>query len=244
MNTIPAELNAIAGQLQNYDAPEQTVQLDSDCKLTYEILQWTSTHPDGLTDDRPIGTVEISRYNKESGTEYQIVEKRNGGGREIYEATVTTARDERIGESIQNWKLDWYQAETPDKRLLVNGTSSGRDHKNRWHSRQKAPLGGYPHIVSMAPPLRACQSDQLSGRSIYNHRRTHILQKQISYCTVPNKSNPTANPAYLFVTRDTARCPSTMYSIHNIGPSSSHLPCYPGSCAISNSFNQIADSRL
>ena len=122
MNTIPAELNAIAGQLQNYDTPEQTVQLDSDCKLTYEILQWTSTHPDGLTDDRPIGTVEISRYNKESGAEYQIVEKRNGGGREIYEATVTTARDERVGESIQNWKLDWYQAETPDKRLLITGT--------------------------------------------------------------------------------------------------------------------------
>ena len=122
MNTIPAELNAIAGQLQNYEAPKQAVQLDSDCKLTYEILQWTSTHPDGLTDDRPIGTVEISRYNKENGTEYQIVEKRNGGGQEIYEATVTTAQDERIGESIQNWKLDWYQAETPDKRLLVNGT--------------------------------------------------------------------------------------------------------------------------
>lgn len=121
MNTIPAELNAIAGQLQNYDAPEQTVQLDSNCKLTYEILQWAKTHPDGLTDDRPIGTVEISRYNKENGAEYQIVEKRNGGGREIYEATVTTARDERIGESIQNWKLDWYQAETSDKRLLVNG---------------------------------------------------------------------------------------------------------------------------
>ena len=122
MNTIPAELNAIAGQLQNYEAPNQTVQLDSDCKLTYEILQWTITHPDGLTNDRPIGTVEISRYNKENGTEYQIVEKRNGGGQEIYEAIVTTARDERIGESIQNWKLDWYQAETPDKRLLVNGT--------------------------------------------------------------------------------------------------------------------------
>ena len=121
MNIIPAELNAIAGQLQNYDASNQTVQLDSDCKLTYEILQWTNTHPDGLTDDRPIGTVEISRYNKENGAEYQIVEKRNGGGREIYEATVTTARDERIGESIQNWKLDWYQAETPDKRLLING---------------------------------------------------------------------------------------------------------------------------
>lgn len=122
MNTIPAELNAIAGQLQNYEAPNQTVQLDSDCKLTYEILQWTITHPDGLTNDRPMGTVEISRYNKENGTEYQIVEKRNGGGQEIYEAIVSTARDERIGESIQNWKLDWYQAETPDKRLLVNGT--------------------------------------------------------------------------------------------------------------------------
>ena len=122
MNTIPAELNAIAGQLQNYDAPEQTVQLDSNCKLTYEILQWTNTHPDGLTDDRPIGTVEISRYNKENGAEYQIVEKRNGGGREIYEATVTTAQDECIGESIQDWKLAWYQAETPDKRLLINGT--------------------------------------------------------------------------------------------------------------------------
>ena len=122
MNTIPAELNAIAGQLQNYDAPNQTIQLDSDCKLTYEILQWTNTHPNGLTDDRPMGTVEISRYNKENGTEYQIVEKRNGGGQEIYEATITTTRDERIGESIQNWKLDWYQAETPDKRLLVNGT--------------------------------------------------------------------------------------------------------------------------
>lgn len=122
MNTIPAELNTIAGQLQNYNASEQTVQLDSDCKLTYEILQWTKTHPDGLTDDRPIGTVEISRYNKENGIEYLIVEKRNGGGREIYEATITTARDERIGESIANWKLDWYQAETPDKRLLVNGT--------------------------------------------------------------------------------------------------------------------------
>ena len=122
MNTIPAELNAIAGQLQNYDAPNQTVQLDSDCKLTYEILQWTNTHPNGLTDDRPMGTVEISRYKKENGTEYQIVEKRNGGGQEIYEATVTTAQDERIGESIQNWKLDWYQAKTPDKRLLVNGT--------------------------------------------------------------------------------------------------------------------------
>ena len=122
MNTIPAELNAIAGQLQNYDAPGQTIQLDFDCKLTYEILQWAKTHPDGLTDDRPIGTVEISRYNKENGAEYQIVEKRNGGGREIYKATVTTARDERIGESIQNWKLAWYQAETPDKRLLINGT--------------------------------------------------------------------------------------------------------------------------
>ena len=122
MNTIPAELNAIAGQLQNYNAPTQTVQLDSDCKLTYEILQWTKTHPDGLTDDRPIGTVEISRNNKENGAEYQIVEKRNGGGREIYEATITTARDDRIGESIQDWKLDWYQAETPDKRLLINGT--------------------------------------------------------------------------------------------------------------------------
>ena len=122
MNTIPAELNAIAGQLQNYEAPNQTVQLDSDCKLTYEILQWTNTHPNGLTDDRPMGTVEISRYKKENGTEYQIVEKRNGGGQEIYEATVTTAQDERIGESIQNWKLDWYQAKTPDKRLLVNGT--------------------------------------------------------------------------------------------------------------------------
>lgn len=122
MNTIPAELNAIAGQLQNYDAPSQTVQLDSDCKLTYEILQWTNTHPDGLTDDRPMGTVEISRYNKENGAEYQIVEKRNGGGQEIYEATVTTAQDERIGDSIQNWKLDWYQAETPDKRLIINGT--------------------------------------------------------------------------------------------------------------------------
>ena len=122
MNTIPAELNAIAGQLQNYDAPSQTVQLDSNCKLTYEILQWTKTHPDGLTDDRPIGTVEISRYNKENGAEYQIIEKRNGGGQEIYEATGTTARDERIGESIQNWKLDWYQAETPDKRLIINGT--------------------------------------------------------------------------------------------------------------------------
>ena len=80
------------------------------------------SHPDGLTNDRPIGTVEISRYNKENGTEYQIVEKRNGGRQEIYEAIVTTARDERIGESIQNWKLDWYQAETPDKCLLVNGT--------------------------------------------------------------------------------------------------------------------------
>lgn len=125
MNTIPAELNAIAGQLQNYDAPNQTVQLDSDCKLTYEILQWTNTHPDGLTDDRPIGTVEISRYHKENGAKYQIVEKRNGGGQEIYEATVTTAQDERIGESIQNWKLDWYQAETPDKCLLVNGTVRG-----------------------------------------------------------------------------------------------------------------------
>lgn len=125
MNTIPAELNAIAGQLQNYDAPEQTVQLDSNCKLTYEILQWAKTHPDGLTDDRPIGTVEISRYNKENGAEYQIVEKRNGGGQEVYEATVTTARDERIGESITNWKLDWYQAETPDKRLLINGTVRG-----------------------------------------------------------------------------------------------------------------------
>ena len=125
MNTIPAELNAIAGQLQNYDAPTQTVRLDSDCKLTYEILQWTKTHPDGLTDDRPIGTVEISCYNKENGAEYQIVEKRNGGGREIYEANVTTARDERIGESITNWKLDWYQAETPDKRLLINGTVRG-----------------------------------------------------------------------------------------------------------------------
>ena len=122
MNTIPAELNTIAGQLQNYDAPEQTVQLDSNCKLTYEILQWAKTHPDGLTDDRPIGTVEISRYNKENGAEYQIVEKRNGGGREIYEATVTTARDDRIGESITNWEIDWYQAETPDKRLLINGT--------------------------------------------------------------------------------------------------------------------------
>ncbi len=122
MNIIPAELNAIAGQLQNYDAPNQTVQLDSNCKLTYEILQWTGTHPDGLTDDRPIGTVEISRYEKENGAEYQIVEKRNGGGREMYEATVTTARDERIGESITNWKLDWYQAETPDKRLIINGT--------------------------------------------------------------------------------------------------------------------------
>lgn len=122
MNAIPAELNTIAGQLQNYDAPEQAIQLDSDCKLTYEILQWTNTHPNGLTDDRPIGTVEISRYDKENGTEYQIVEKRDGGGREIYEATVTTARDERIGESIQDWKLDWYQAESPDKRLLVNGT--------------------------------------------------------------------------------------------------------------------------
>ena len=122
MNTIPAELNAIAGQLQNYDAPNQTIQLDSNCKLTYEILQWTNTHPNGLTDDRPMGTVEISRYKKENGTEYQIVEKRNGGGQEIYEATITTTRDERIGESIQNWKLDWYQAKTPDKRLLVNGT--------------------------------------------------------------------------------------------------------------------------
>ena len=122
MNIIPAELNAIAGQLQNYDAPEQTVQLDSNCKLTYEILQWAKTHPSGLTDDKPIGTVEISRYNKENGAEYQIVEKRNGGGREIYEATVTTARDKRIGESIANWKLDWYQAETPDKRLLITGT--------------------------------------------------------------------------------------------------------------------------
>ncbi|MCY3869462.1 MAG: hypothetical protein OXG87_07875 [Gemmatimonadetes bacterium] len=122
MNTIPAELNAIAGQLQNYDAPGQTIQLDSNCKLTYEILQWAKTHPEGLTDDRPIGTVEISRYNKENCAEYQIVEKRNGGGREIYEATVTTARDERIGESITNWKLAWYQAETPDKRLFINGT--------------------------------------------------------------------------------------------------------------------------
>jgi len=122
MNTIPAELNAIAGQLQNYDAPNQTVRLDSDCKLTYEILQWAKTHPDGLTDDRPIGTVAISRYNKENGTEYQIVEKRNGGGQEIYEATITTVQDERIGESIQNWKLAWYQAETPDKRLIINGT--------------------------------------------------------------------------------------------------------------------------
>lgn len=122
MNTIPAELNAIAGQLQNYNVLEQTVQLDSNCKLTYEILQWTNTHPDRLTDDRPIGTVEISRYNTENGAEYQIVEKRNGGGREIYEATVTTARDERIGESIQDWELAWYQAETPDKRLLINGT--------------------------------------------------------------------------------------------------------------------------
>ncbi|MCY3682831.1 MAG: hypothetical protein OXH16_15630 [Gemmatimonadetes bacterium] len=122
MNTIPAELNAIAGQLQNYNTPEQTAQLDFDCKLTYEILQWTKTHLDGLTDDRPIGTVEISRYNKENGAEYQIVEKRNGGGREIYKATVTTARDERIGESIQDWKLTWYQAETPDKRLLIHGT--------------------------------------------------------------------------------------------------------------------------
>lgn len=209
MNIIPAELNAIAGQLQNYDAPNQTVQLDSNCKLTYEILQWAKTHPDGLTDDRPIGTVEISRYNKENGAEYQIVEKRNGGGREIYEANVTTARDERIGESITNWKLDWYQAETPDKRLLVNGTvreatiemngTVGKKHLSadtptscQWIlpfalANQTAPMD---EAFTSIDELTYCKTDQLlhgseqiksNGQSLFSFRHTGYGTLPIHY---------------------------------------------------------------
>jgi len=122
MKAIPAELNAIAGQLQTYRAPEEIIQHDIDYQMTYEILQWKGTLPNGLTEDLPIGSVEISRYNKENGTEYRIVEKRDGGGQEIYEAKVATVPNESIGESIQNWQLNWYQAETPDKRMHINGT--------------------------------------------------------------------------------------------------------------------------
>lgn len=120
--SMPAELNAIAGQVKGYTPPHQIIPPNANCKLTYEILQWSKTHPDGLTDDHPIGTVEISRCYKEDQKEYQIVEKRNGGGQEIYEATVVTTADPKIGESIQSWTLDWYQEPTSDKRMHLNGT--------------------------------------------------------------------------------------------------------------------------
>lgn len=206
MNIIPAELNAIAGQLQNYDAPTQTIQLDSNCKLTYEILQWAKTHPDGLTDDRPIGTVEISRYNKENGAEYQIIEKRNGGGREIYEATVTTARDERIGESITNWKLNWYQAETPDKRLIINGTvrdaiieingTAGKKHLSedtpiscQWIlpfslANQTAPLD---EAFTSIDELTYCKTDQLlhGPEQIESNGQPFLSFRHTGYGTLP-----------------------------------------------------------
>ena len=220
MNIIPAELNAIAGQLQNYDAPEQTVQLDSNCKLTYEILQWAKTHPDGLTDDRPIGTVEISRYNKESGAEYQIVEKRNGGGREIYEATVTTARDDHIGESIQNWKLDWYQAETPDKRLLINGTvqdatiemngTAGKKHLStdtpiscQWIlplalANRTAPID---ETFTTIDELTYCKTNQLLART-----RTNRIQRPIPLLFLPHRTGHTTHPLCIRYTKALHLC--------------------------------------
>ena len=220
MNIIPAELNTITGQLQNYNAPNQTIQLDFGCKLTYEILQWTNTHPDGLTDDRPIGTVEISRYNKENSAEYQIVEKRNGGGREIYEATVTTARDDRIGESIQNWKLDWYQAETPDKRLLINGTvrdatieingTAGKKHLSA-----DAPiscqwllpfaLANRVTLLNEAfttiDELTYCKTDQLLARS-----RTNRIQRPIPLLFLPHRTGHTAHPLCIRFTTAARHC--------------------------------------
>lgn len=124
-NPIPAALNAIAGQVKNYRAPGETIPRDSDCKLTYEIVQWAKTHPDGMTDDRPIGTVEISRSNKENETQYRIIEKRQGGSEETYEATVTTTKNSDFGESIQSWVLNWHQPERPNNLLHVSGAIQG-----------------------------------------------------------------------------------------------------------------------
>jgi len=125
INNIPAALSAMAGQLEPYRAPDETVRPDVDCRLSYEILQWTKTHPDRMTDNKIVGTVEISRYHKGDEAEYQILEKRLGGGQEIYEATVTTTKHSDFGESILSWGLDWYQAESPSDLLQVSGTVQG-----------------------------------------------------------------------------------------------------------------------
>lgn len=117
---IPAALSSIAGQLKQYRTPDETVQMD--CRLSYEILRWAKTHPDGMTDNTPIGTVEVSRHSQGNEAEYHILEKRLGGDQEVYEATVMTSKNSDFGESIQQWNLDWYLAERPDGRLHVNGT--------------------------------------------------------------------------------------------------------------------------
>ena len=118
---IPASLSAIGGQLPDYRPPDGIISADTNCSLYYEIFQWDKTHPDGLTDNTQIGTVEISRSGEGNEFNYQILEKRLGGEEEVYKAEVTTARTGELGESIMRWSLDWHHQNRPNDHLELSG---------------------------------------------------------------------------------------------------------------------------
>ena len=173
---IPAALNAVAGQLTEYRAPGETIQTDTDCKLTYEILQWAKTHEDGTTDDRSIGTVEISRSNKENGAEYHILEKRSGGDLEIYEANVTTEKSD-FGESIQNWTLSWHLNERPKERLRVSGKVAGKTLELDGTIGQKQSSVTYPVLCPWIMPF------VLVKRGLDEQRSTEFTTvDELTYC--------------------------------------------------------------
>ena len=184
INNIPAALSAIAGQLDSYRAPDETVQTDGDCRLSYEILQWTKTHPDSMTDNKTIGTVEISRYNKGDETEYHIFEKRLGGGEEVYEGTVTTTKNSDFGESILSWRLDWHQAESADDLLQVSGTVHGETVRMDGMTGQKQYATNSPVLCPWIIPFALAhrvQDPQLSKAFTSMDELTYCKPNQLLY---------------------------------------------------------------